>query len=59
MLFKMVRKWQNHFQAKYFTMNDSEQVRKGKVKSTEKKRMKENLKFLTEKQLLKNNVPFV
>lgn len=36
MLFKMAGKKKNHFWPKYFTMIDSEQVRKGKVKSTEK-----------------------
>ena len=36
MLFKMAGKWKNHSRPKYFTMIDSEQVRKGKVKSTER-----------------------
>lgn len=39
-------------------MSDSEQVCKGKVKSTEIKRMKETLNFLI-KAIIINNVPFV
>lgn len=59
MLFKQYEKKKYHFLTKANTKIDSEQVCEGKVKSTEYQRMKEILKFLTDKLLYLYNVPFV